>query len=54
MLINKTPSPNVPLNIISTADKQIPPICFRYPQNDFPKNLFMEKFKEIIAGCPND
>lgn len=32
---------------------QISPISFRYPQNQFPKNLFIEKFKEIINDYPN-
>lgn len=34
--------------------KQISPISFRYPQEQFPKNLFFEKFKEIINDYPNE
>lgn len=34
--------------------KQISPISFRYPQEQFPKNLFFEKFKEIINDYPSE
>lgn len=34
--------------------KQMSPISFRYPQEHFPKNLFIEKFKEIINDYPNE
>ena len=34
--------------------KQMSPISFRYPQEHFPKNLFIEKFKEIITDYPNE
>lgn len=34
--------------------KQMSPISLRYPQEHFPKNLFIEKFKEIINDYPNE
>lgn len=34
--------------------KQMSPISFRYPKEHFPKNLFIEKFKEIITDYPNE